>query len=629
MSYFNEYGDYLTRTGRSCLVHAIYTTSEEVVEANILRNYNWGSTNRTGLLLGHVQSGKTSHVLGLIARAADFGFNVFILLTSDIVGLQQQTFKRAFEGLKGFNVCDESDELKFIQLAHKSPSLLVLKKNANVLESWYKRLSASGLFPGNPVFIIDDEGDAASLNTQVNQNEVSKVNLTLAKIRRLSKADVYLQVTATPQALFLQTHSSNWKPNFVTTFKPGDGYLGGDFFFSESYVPNSVVITDDQEIDALLKDTLFSSTGLLEALLSYLITCSHLFSVDKAPVCNFVIHPGVRTLSHSRIAQKISAYLGYLTSSFQNTNVQSLFQKAYQNLKTTKSDLLDANIASREVQLLLHDNKFSIQLMNSQSKVTDYTTGANIIVGGNSLSRGITFPKLQTMYYCRTAKVPQADTVWQHCRMFGYDRNPSLVRAYLPAKLYKILTQLNSASNSIFEQASSIDPEKLRIYYPKNIKPTRRMVLDNNNLSIITGGVNYFPFDPVNHSIEALDSLLQGFSGQDFHTVSLNLIATCLNEISNCDPEEWSSSTFINCIKAFTSDHPGKQGILIVRRDRDIGKNTGTMLSPTDRELGMSFKDKIVLTLYKVQGNKGWNGQRLWVPNIKFPDGINFYDIRN
>ena len=58
-------------------------------------------------------------------------------------------------------------------------------------------------------------------------------------------------------------------------------------------------------------------------------------------------------------------------------------------------------------------------------------------------------------------------------------------------------------------------------------------------------------------------------------------------------------------------------------------KNTGTLLSPNDRSLGDNFKKEVVLTMYRIIGNKekGWDGGSLWIPNIKFPDDICFYDM--
>lgn len=71
----------------------------------------------------------------------------------------------------------------------------------------------------------------------------------------------------------------------------------------------------------------------------------------------------------------------------------------------------------------------------------------------------------------------------------------------------------------------------------------------------------------------------------------------------------------------------GNQGILIVRRGRDVAQGTGALLSPNDWQLGGSFPRKVVLTMYQVTGTKGWGGKPLWVPNIKLPDGAVYYDI--
>jgi len=76
------------------------------------------------------------------------------------------------------------------------------------------------------------------------------------------------------------------------------------------------------------------------------------------------------------------------------------------------------------------------------------------------------------------------------------------------------------------------------------------------------------------------------------------------------------------------ADKPSAQGILIVRRNRDVAKGTGALLSPNDWSLGGSFSDLVVLTMYKVTGRKGWGGKELWVPNIKLPDNVVYYDVK-
>jgi hypothetical protein len=89
--------------------------------------------------------------------------------------------------------------------------------------------------------------------------------------------------------------------------------------------------------------------------------------------------------------------------------------------------------------------------------------------------------------------------------------------------------------------------------------------------------------------------------------------------------EDWNAKAFVGFVNTFISSNPLAQAKLIVRRERDIAKGTGTLLSPNDRHLGDSFLEDVVFTVYKVTGNKGWDGQKLWIPNIKLPGEVTYY----
>ena len=95
-------------------------------------------------------------------------------------------------------------------------------------------------------------------------------------------------------------------------------------------------------------------------------------------------------------------------------------------------------------------------------------------------------------------------------------------------------------------------------------------------------------------------------------------------EIVSSEVDDWDQKAFIGFANSLIAENPSVQARLIVRRGRDIAKGTGTMLSPNDRRLGDNYPEELVLTLYKVTGNKGWDGQQLWIPNIKLP-GDNVY----
>ena len=90
---------------------------------------------------------------------------------------------------------------------------------------------------------------------------------------------------------------------------------------------------------------------------------------------------------------------------------------------------------------------------------------------------------------------------------------------------------------------------------------------------------------------------------------------------------DFKLKSFCSIIDTILSENPTGQGILMVRRGRDITQGTGALLSPNDWQLGGRFLDKVVLTMYQVTGTKGWGDQPLWVPNIKLPHGTMYYDV--
>ena len=168
MSYLQSYLDRICKNGNSALADAINRTVEDVVPKYI-SNFSF-TDHVVSLLVGDVQSGKTSHMFGIMCAAADESFMNFVLLTTDNILLQQQTYQRALRDLCDFCVCDENDYLKFAQNNLRKPAVIILKKNTAVLKRWKNNFSSTNFCAGNPLFIVDDEADAASLNTQINKN---------------------------------------------------------------------------------------------------------------------------------------------------------------------------------------------------------------------------------------------------------------------------------------------------------------------------------------------------------------------------------------------------------------------------------------------------------------------------
>ena len=270
---------YLSQLGKTPgLSDSIQKTVDVVVKQHI-QNFSFKEPLK-GLLLGNVQSGKTSQIFGIIAAAADIGYKLFLLITSDNIKLQEQTYSRALDLLEAdFNICSETDEIRFLQGRLKRPVLVILKKNTSVLKQWKNHLTSSKFCDDQALFIIDDEADAASLNTKVNTKDQSAINKHLEAIETLGSASLYLQVTATPQSLLLQTKVSKCRPSFIYYFPPGKDYIGGDFFYTEE---GSFVIKEiPDELEQILCEEEYIPDGLRTAVFSFLVSGSHAFLNGK------------------------------------------------------------------------------------------------------------------------------------------------------------------------------------------------------------------------------------------------------------------------------------------------------------------------------------------------------------
>lgn len=612
MHYLKTYINKIIERGNEKLAESICKTADDIGK-NYISTFSFTS-HEIGLLFGNVQSGKTGQMFGILCKAADLGFPVFLLLTTDNVVLQAQTLERVRTDLDGFCICGENDSGIFVENSLIRPTIVVLKKNSRILRSWANIFNTTGFMKGNPLFIIDDEADAASLNTFINRkgNQQSSINKYLDSIKNGASSSLYLQVTGTPQAILLQTMASGWHPYFTYYFHPGTSYLGGDFFFPSYQKPNCITFLETINED--LKNVIIRH-----------ITVSAEILESGGKVCNCLIHPSVRQAAHRTFAKDVKKVLDWCS-----TNISEFItevEKCYSNLNPQKFEKQPISAVVTKAENLVVNNEINIHIMNGTNDVDSsaHAHGSNIVIGGNTLGRGVTFPGLQTIYYTRSSKSPQADTMWQHSRMFGYDRDPGLMMIYIDERLYKLFSDINATNNSIIAQIEhGIDDVK--IYYPEGINPTRKNVLDNKHVEIISGGTNYYPLYPDNNTIESISELLKTFdSAEPYYQVSLKFIKEILSHI--VPSSDFKLSAFISVLDTLLADMPTAQGILIVRRERDVAQGTGALISSNDWKLGGKFTDKPVLTMYQVTGNKGWKGRKLWVPNIKLPHGTMYYDV--
>ncbi|MEH7353977.1 Z1 domain-containing protein [Neobacillus drentensis] len=210
-----------------------------------------GSWDTRGMVVGSVQSGKTTNYTALVCKAIDAGVKLVIILAGHDEGLRTQTQKRINEGILGeFVVEEEAGEegslcilakrKREIPVVHSLTKnehqgdfnrilsdtnikvggdtiLLVVKKNGVILKnvlSWLKRNSkvhketGAHYFDNIPLLLIDDECDYYSLNT-AKEHEVKSINGSIRRILNMFHQSSYVGYTATPYAnVFIEKETS-------------------------------------------------------------------------------------------------------------------------------------------------------------------------------------------------------------------------------------------------------------------------------------------------------------------------------------------------------------------------------------------------------------------------------------
>jgi hypothetical protein len=314
----------------------------------------------------------------------------------------------------------------------------------------------------------------------------------------------------------------------------------------------------------------------------------------------------------------VDRYIRDVQNSLQSEAIIEGFQRSYSNLKSTKPQLPSIADLIKEVSR----TAIKVVIMNSAPGNTSRelpNTGANIFIGGNVLSRGIVIPRLQTIYYCRTAQRLTIDTYWQHSRAFGYDRDPALVRLYMPPRLYSSFVQMSDSIFQLFDILQTAKTEEIQVMTPRGLAPTRSAVVEDLAGDCIIGGAHHFPVNPNQNNLDELDRLLENYEEDESYFLINSAFAVEL--LKACREDELGqipSSQFEHSLRNISRNN---EVVLIVRRGRSITAGTGTLLSPNDRKLGSKFVNDSVLILYRIVGEreKGWKGDPFWIPNVKLP----------
>lgn len=528
--YWRRYQKLLLQNG---LPRDVVTSTDKVTDKILGRlgdpekQVQW---DRRGMVVGHVQSGKTANYTGLICKAADAGYRLIIVIAGIHNNLRNQTQARIDEGfigrdtgrtqergngsarnkvgvghfefsrtpvsltntIKDFNKETASTNTSEID-SYKVPVVLVIKKNHRTLSNlldWLRDNSARGDLEmiDQPMLLIDDEADNASINTAYSRDFITKINGQIRDLLSLFHRSCYVGYTATPFAnIFIDPDEDDemfnedlFPRDFIIGLDAPTNYFGPSKVFIDGMPDNDNpewirYISDnedilpikhkiDQDLDELPK-------SLLTALRAFLIsrTIRDLRGSESSH-CSMLVNASRFTAVQSKLRNRIHEALDRIKDSARvNASLggSGLSDPELSELKKVwEREYSGTEFEWEEVQAALLESIAAAKVVevNSRANDLDYTHSGErgqtvIAVGGFSLSRGLTLEGLTVTWFLRNTMM--YDTLMQMGRWFGYrDGYEDLCRIWMPEEAIDWYAFIAEAAEELHDELKTMEKAK-------------------------------------------------------------------------------------------------------------------------------------------------------------------------
>lgn len=533
-----------------------------------------------GMVVGNVQSGKTANMAGLIAMAADYGWNFFIILSGTIEKLREQTRDRLYKDLSNqacrcnFQKIDrldmgESDckisQMKFYSGAEGSTDsgmryLTVCLKQTTRLERVLKWLNQDEQKKKQlRILLIDDEADQASVNTAPIEEgedetphieERRKINNLIVKMINGGNwyndnisaygGMNYVCYTATPSANFLSdsTPEGLFPRDFITVLTPPSIYLGPKqiFGFESKGFPGMSIFKqmpdNNPELSAMENGKTSELPDDLKDAICWFLYCVCAFrKIGMKKSVSMLIHTDLKTSVHNNVAVAVMLYFrnrkeeildrtesvvakktaemtmedfkrevpnyhadgftinGYVPFEEIKADLKALIEIELQHIRLGEDEKPDWSTGitlcldnSTKQTVLDTANAIPRLLYPTEEELKSRMYGpAFIVIGGNTLSRGLTLEGLVSTYFTRPSM--QADTMMQMGRWFGYRRGYELYpRIWITGGIF--LDFINAID--VDEEMRENMLENYSVYRPKDIPPRIRKFPHSANVKSVT-----------------------------------------------------------------------------------------------------------------------------------------------
>lgn len=478
-----------------------------------------GNWDRKGLVVGHVQSGKTANYIGVISKAADAGYKVIIVLGGMLNSLRNQTQARIDSDFAGwctrppphegpigvakhdanpinprrpisFTTSVEDFKKAYAQQnmlglkALSEPVLLVVKKNVSTLRNLREWLAQNNRhdLKDFPFLLIDDEADNASINTNKEDQDPTKINLGIRSLLQLFPRNSYVGYTATPFAnIFIdpadeeemrngELYKDLFPRDFILSLDPPSNYVGADKLFREEGDCSILREIDDNEDLLPIRHKKDWKIHSLPNSLKRAIDC-------------FIFAKTIRELRgqtgkhHSMMVNvsrftDVQEFLKVKVSEFVKARQQAIKNYAglpekdalkessvLRELKTIwDAEYAGAEFKWYEIQNGLNASASRIEVVSVNSKSADrlayddYPNGRSLItIGGLGLSRGLTLEGLNVSYFLRNSIM--YDTLLQMGRWFGYREGyQDLCRVFMTKQTASWYSHISGAVEELREE---------------------------------------------------------------------------------------------------------------------------------------------------------------------------------
>ncbi len=501
--YWDRYKKYLKKSLPAEVVRTIDIDTDIVM--NNIENPNIDNFSRYGMVVGHVQSGKTANYSSLICKAADAGYKFIVVIAGGINNLRNQTQERINEAFVGkdrgkqigvgignsvlnkepkslttverdFNKQDADRNSQGTNFeTNTTPILIVIKKNTSTLSSvinWLEKVYNKNRISSHAMLMIDDESDYASINTK-EEEEPTAINKKLRKLLSMFHKSAYVAYTATPYANIFIDHEAGhedlgrdlFPKDFIYALNAPDNYFGARKIFLDE--DGKYLVPIDDYLDDI--PSKHKKDFELPAIPQSLYNAMRVFILNIAIRSlrgqgnnhnSMLIHATRFTDVHQKFALHVENYINSVTVdiiSYGRLNhainysslmeeLKETFELTYIEIEFSWDEVLSVICSTIETIVVREvHQRTSVPLEYRKDRVANV-----IVIGGTSLSRGYTLEGLSVSYFLRNTVF--YDTLMQMGRWFGYRIGyEDICRIYMPESMIDNFGRIIEATEDLIK----------------------------------------------------------------------------------------------------------------------------------------------------------------------------------